>query len=46
MGRVASFVTEIAEADAVAVEARIEQLCAAFEDGKQDFRRHWANGRR
>jgi len=42
MGRVASFVTEIAEADAAAVEARIEQLCAAFETQKQDLRRNWA----
>jgi glucosylglycerate synthase len=46
MGRVASFVTEIAEADATTVEARIEQLCAAFEEGKKDFRQRWADGRR
>ncbi len=46
MGRVASFVTELAEADAVAVEARIERLCGAFEAQKATLRRNWADGRR
>jgi hypothetical protein len=46
MGRVASFVMEIAEADAAAVEDRIERLCAAFEAQKATLRRNWANGRR
>jgi hypothetical protein len=45
MGRVASFVTEIAEAGAEAVEARIEHLCAAFEAQKDDLRRTWAYSR-
>jgi hypothetical protein len=46
MGRVASFVAEIAEAGAEAVEARIEHLCAVFEAQKDDLRRTWADGRR
>jgi hypothetical protein len=46
MGRVASFVTEIADADAAAVETRIEQLCGAFESMKDHLRQHWARGRR
>jgi hypothetical protein len=45
MGRVASFVMEIAESDAAAVEARIEQLCAVFEAQKATLRRNWADGR-
>jgi hypothetical protein len=45
MGRVASFVTEIADADADAVESRLERLCAAFEAGKDYLRRAWAAGR-
>ena len=46
MGRVASFVTELAEADAPAVEARIERLCTTFEEQKTDLRRKWAESRR
>jgi len=46
MGRVASFVTELAQADAAEVEHRIEDLCAAFEAQKDDFRRNWAADRR
>jgi len=46
MGRVASFVIEIAEADAAAVEARIERLCIAFEAQKTTLRSNWADGRR
>ena len=44
MGRVATFVTELAEADAPAVEARIEQLSVAFEWQKDYLRRAWASG--
>jgi hypothetical protein len=41
MGRVATFVIELAEADAPAVEARIEELCVAFEERKDRLRRAW-----
>jgi glucosylglycerate synthase len=44
MGRVATFVIELAEADAPAVEARIEQLSVAFERQKDDLRRAWTDG--
>jgi len=44
MGRVASFVMELAGADAAAVEARIERLCAVFESQKAGLRRAWAAG--
>jgi glucosylglycerate synthase len=46
MGRVASFVLEMADADAVQVEARIEQLCMMFEEQKGYLRRRWADARR
>jgi hypothetical protein len=46
LGRVASFVTELADADAEAVEQRIEDLCLAFEAQKDDLRRNWGDGRR
>jgi hypothetical protein len=46
LGRVASFVIELAEANAADVEARIEDLCVAFEAQKEAFRRNWADGRR
>jgi hypothetical protein len=45
MGRVASFVTEMAEADSSQVEARLEQLCAIFEQEKDYLRARWDNGR-
>jgi glucosylglycerate synthase len=46
MGRVASFVMEMADADALQVETRIEQLCTVFEQQKDDLRRRWAGDRR
>jgi glycosyltransferase involved in cell wall biosynthesis len=46
MGRVASFVTEVADADAAEVEARLERLCAMFEADKDYLRRRWAPDRR
>jgi hypothetical protein len=46
LGRVASFVTELADADADAVEQRIEDLCVAFEAQKDNLRRDWADGGR
>ena len=46
MGRVASFVTEMAEADAAGVEARIEQSCLVFEQQKDHLKRRWASDRR
>jgi len=45
MGRVASFVIEMAEADAAEVETRLERLCLAFEAQKDHLRRRWASGR-
>ncbi len=45
MGRVASFVIEMAEADAADVEIRLERLCLAFEAEKDYLRRRWASGR-
>ncbi len=42
MGRVASFVIEMADAGAGAVEQRIEQLCAVFEREKDYLRERWA----
>jgi hypothetical protein len=42
MGRVASFVLQMADADAAQVEARIEQLCATFEREKDYLRQRWA----
>jgi len=41
MGRVASFVQEVAESDATEVEARIEQLCLAFEQQKPYLLERW-----
>jgi glucosylglycerate synthase len=46
MGRVASFVTELADADADEVERRLERLCGVFEERKDDLRRQWAESRR
>jgi len=45
MGRVASFVIEMADADARQVEARIERLCETFEQEKGYLRRRWAGNR-
>jgi glycosyltransferase involved in cell wall biosynthesis len=45
MGRVASFVTEVADADAAEVEARLERLCAMFEADKDYLRRRWTPDR-
>jgi len=42
MGRVASFVTEMADADAPQVEARLEQLCTTFEQEKDYLRGRWS----
>jgi hypothetical protein len=42
MGRVASFVLEMADANATQVESRIEQLCATFEREKDYLRQRWA----
>ncbi|MCK7532813.1 MAG: hypothetical protein MZV63_18140 [Marinilabiliales bacterium] len=42
MGRVASFVMEMADADAGQVETRLEQLCAIFEQEKDYLRRRWS----
>jgi hypothetical protein len=46
MGRVASFVIEMADADARQVEARIEQLCETFELEKAYLQQRWAGNRR
>ena len=43
MGRVASFVTEMADADAGQVEARLEQLCVIFEQEKDYLRARWSD---
>ena len=45
MGRVASFVMEMADADAGQVETRLEQLCTIFEQEKDYLRRRWSNER-
>ena len=45
MGRVASFVMEMADADAGQVETRLEQLCTIFEQEKDYLRRRWSNAR-
>ena len=42
MGRVASFVTEMADADAGQVEARLERLCEIFEQEKDYLRARWS----
>lgn len=42
MGRVASFVLEVFDAQAAQVEERIERLCLAFEEQKDYLRRRWA----
>jgi hypothetical protein len=41
MGRVASFVKEVASSDAADVERRLEQLCEVFESEKDRLRRRW-----
>jgi hypothetical protein len=41
MGRVASFVREMADADAACVERRIEALCTTFEHHKGYLRQRW-----
>jgi hypothetical protein len=46
MGRVASFVMEVADADAMEVEARLERLCTMFEQQKDYLRRRWTPDRR
>ena len=45
MGRVASFVIEMADADAGQVETRLDQLCAIFEQEKDYLRRRWTEKR-
>jgi hypothetical protein len=42
MGRVASFVMEMADADAGQVETRLEHLCTIFEQEKDYLRRRWS----
>ena len=44
MGWVASFVQEVAAADAAEVDARIEGLAEAFESGKEHLLQRWWNG--
>ena len=46
MGRVASFVMEVADEDAMEVEARLERLCAMFEQQKDYLRERWTPDRR
>ena len=41
MGRVASFVREVAASDAAAVEDRLERLCLAFESAKPYLLERW-----
>lgn len=41
MGRVASFVREVAESDAPEVEERLERLCREFEDNKAYLLERW-----
>jgi glucosylglycerate synthase len=41
MGRVASFVGEVAASDATGVEARLERLCVAFESAKPSLVERW-----
>ena len=41
MGRVASFVSEVAASDAAGVEERLEQLCVAFESAKPHLVERW-----
>jgi len=43
MGRVASFITEMADADAGQVEARLERLCEIFEQEKDHLRARWSD---
>ncbi|HOC18864.1 MAG TPA: glycosyltransferase [Vicinamibacterales bacterium] len=43
MGRVASFVREVAESDAPAVEERLEQLCRVFEENKAHLAKRWSS---
>ncbi len=45
MGRVASFVMEVADSNAVQVEERLERLCEAFETGKTYLKARWVAGR-
>jgi hypothetical protein len=42
MGRVASFVIELADADAGVVEERVDRLCDVFEREKDYLRARWA----
>ncbi len=44
MGWVASFVQQVASADAEQVDARIEALAAAFETGKEHLLQRWHRG--
>lgn len=44
MGRIASFVKEVAVSDAACVEQRLEQLCLAFESQKDRVRLRWRRG--
>lgn len=41
LGRVASFVRDVATGDAADVEQRLEHLCVAFESQKDRLRRRW-----
>jgi hypothetical protein len=45
MGRVASFVREVAASDAAAVEDRLERLCLAFESAKPYLLERWRESR-
>jgi glucosylglycerate synthase len=44
LGRVASFVQEVADLDAPAVEARLERLCLEFESAKPYLTERWQHG--
>ena len=46
MGRVASFIREVADLDALAVEERLERLCVAFEEQKPYLQQRWQRARR
>ena len=45
MGRVASFIREVAASDAEAVEDRLERLCLAFESAKPYLLERWREPR-
>jgi glycosyltransferase involved in cell wall biosynthesis len=45
MGRVASFVREVAESDAPEVEERLDRLCQVFEANKEHLLERWRSSR-